>query len=195
VNNSPILWSTVSDGADGLVATEDVVIVIGNEVISAFDLRTGELRWESGMSDTSGPTAAAITSDGLVVVAPPFEAIQAFDLSSGEPRPAPDEVIVLEADDGRLPEGYEFDAAGLRYAGATIWSEKTEAAPFVKRLGDLTIINNFDHGLRVVDDYGRVLAAPTLGPREYDEVPILVSGNFAMTVAVDGVLYVVSEQR
>ena len=144
------------------------------------------------MTDTSGPTPVVITTDGKVVVAPASEAQQAFDLVTGAPTTVPAGLAIPTSDTSEgLPPGYALDGNKLTYNGTSIWSEPATAGLFVARLGVLTIINDTDQGLRVVDDDGVILAAPSFGRREYDAVPILVDGTVAVTVAADGMLYAV----
>jgi hypothetical protein len=191
---SPILWSTQTDPPDGLAATPESIIVVGCETIAAFDRASGTAIWSIGMSDTSGPTPVVVTPEGIIVVAPPYEAVQAFDVATGETRSVPDGVhlpAVLAAD--LLPDGYTFDAAGIAYHGKVVWHEQTSRCPAVARLGDLAVINDFNHGLRVVDDLGSVRAAPELGPRECDGSPILITDDVAVVVTSDSVLYAIRE--
>lgn len=144
------------------------------------------------MSDTAGQTPVVVTPDGVVVVAPPFEEVQAFDAATGAARPVPVDVSVPgPVRDERLPDGYRFDDAGLTWHGSVVWSEASSSVPFVARLGAVTVINDFESGLRVVDDLGAVLISPPLGRRNYDETRVVVHGRMAAVVAADGCLYVI----
>lgn len=190
---SPIVWSVVSDPADGMVATPDVIIVVGEESITAFDRTTGQVRWSNTMSDTSGPTPVVVTPAGLVVVLPPYENVQAFDVATGKEAAVPPDVDkppppTVE----RLPTGYSVNASGLSYQGQLIWPTQSTSNAFVGRVGDLSVINDNNQGLRVVDDAGTVLVAPPLGQPEYDAVRVLVDGETAFTVTADGRLYAIN---
>ena len=72
-----------------------------------------------------------------------------------------------------------------------IWPGFDDAEAWAARVGALTVITSFDAGVRIVDDAGTVLAAPPLGEPSFDEVPILVDGDHAFVVAVDGVLHAI----
>jgi outer membrane protein assembly factor BamB len=179
-----------------MAATADSIIVAGSEVVTAFDRTTGETRWSSSMSDTSGATPVVVTADGVVVVAPGFEPVQAFDLATGEPASVPAGIsLPAPQRPPRLPTGYATGPEGLTYHGKVIWSEPTDGDFYVARLGDLTVISDSDRGLRLVGDDGSVLAAPKFGRREYDAVPVLVDGPVAVTVTADGVLYAIGPAR
>lgn len=180
-----------------MAVTRGSIVVVSSEVITAFDRGTGGVLWSSGMSATSGPTWVIVTPDGVVVVAPQYEDVQAFDLETGDPMPVPAGIDIPDEPEWShsLPAGYTFEGGSLCYQERVIWSGPTTADPSIARVGDLTVINDFENGLRIVGDDGTVLAAPELGAREYDEGSVFVDGDVAVTVTSDGVLYAISSAR
>lgn len=191
---SLIDWSSPSDCPDGLAVSADSVVVFGCEVVSSFDRSTGALRWSSPMSDTSGFTPSSITPTGVIVIAPEFEPVQAFDLDSGTEVFPPDAAEPPDLPPTQLPEGYRFDNGDLTYNGTVVWTSSTSEVPFVGRLGTATIINDFDLGLSIVDDQGTILDSPPLGRRDYDTSPVVIDHDQAFVVTADGVLYAIESR-
>jgi hypothetical protein len=187
---SPLRWSAVTEGYDGVVITNDAVVVISPEVITAYELASGRVRWQSDMSDTSGWTPALVVG-GVLVVAPPHEEVQAFDLVSGEAVRAVPPYTLPPTFRRELPEGYAYADGALTYRGQTLRTNGGDSALSVGRVGNLTVVNDLGQGLKVLDDQGKLLVAPLLGFRQFDEGPVIVQGDIAVTATSDGVLHLI----
>jgi hypothetical protein len=192
-----VRWRAESEGADGMLVSGDALYVAGPFVVTAFDTESGEVLWEAELSDTSGVTPMARAGD-VVVVAPEFEGVQAFDARTGEPAAydgeAPDEPYA----DFELPQGYRYARGELSFDGAVLWTGgDRELAPQVGRLGRMTIVNDFDDGLSVVADDGEVLFHAGLGTPMFDESAVLVveREGVAFALTADGKLWAIQEPR
>ena len=175
-----ILWSHPCDGIDGVAATADTIVLQGGEVLAAFDLATGEYRWEEIIHDAAGIPAPVLIVDSTVVAEPSApETLVAFDLYSGEARPAPDDPA-LWLGNGTEPAQ---EAAGVK----VVWPEWK--GPTVAEANGFTIENSSDNGLRVLDASGKVVLAPRLGRREFHMSPIVLIDRRVVTMTSDGILY------
>src|SRR5688572_13292443 len=88
------LWNRMTDGADGLLLTQTMVIVVSSELLTALDVATGEIAWDASSPSTAGPTPAAVTREDVVLVA--YDSgVQAFDLGTGAELDAPKDVVGL----------------------------------------------------------------------------------------------------
>jgi PQQ-like domain len=188
-----VRWHAEHEGVDGMLATPDVLFVVGPFVVTAFDAATGSIVWQSEMeADTSGITPLALTDD-LLVVAPAFEELQAFDAATGEPAEYSGSVPSDLYADFELPAGYSFADGALSLNGTTIWSQGSDLPPQVGPLDDRTIVNDFDAGLSVVTDRGEVLFHTEPGEPFYDESAVLVDREHAVayTFTADGALWAI----
>jgi outer membrane protein assembly factor BamB len=193
-----VRWQGQSDGADGMLVSGDALYVAGPFVVTAFDTDSGEVQWEAEMSDTSGVTPMARDGD-VVVVAPEFEGVQAFDARTGEPATYRGEPPSEPYADFELPPGYRYTGGKLRFDGTVVWTGgdpyDPDYAPQVGRLGRMTIVNDFYNGLTVVADDGDVLFHAELGAPMYDESAVLVVARegVAFTLTADGKLWAVQD--
>jgi hypothetical protein len=172
-----------------MLSTDQLLIVAAPEILDAFDRHTGVLVWQTSMSDTSGWTPMTVAGQ-VVVVAPPYEQIQAFDLTSGRAVPVPQGVASSFPPPPQLPDGYRFDGTTLRYHGQRIWKGIASTA-FVRRVGSLTVVDDFAKGLAVVDDGGDVIDAPAF-ERHGDNQLVIVDGSTAFAAGGDDKLYAIA---
>jgi hypothetical protein len=195
-----IKWKCPVDGCDGLVVTPQLVIIVSPEQLRAFERSTGAVRWAADMSDTAGSVRGGII-DGMVVVAPDFEEIQAFALadgSSGFPGIVDREAlpeISTPAYERPIPPGLKFDdrTATLSRNGVVFWSGKVgrfpRYIPLIAAIGETVVLNDFDRGLQVFDVEGRTLLDLPLGRRNYPEAGLVVDDDEVITMTADGTLY------
>jgi hypothetical protein len=190
--NPVVRWRVESGGADGMLATDDVLFVVSPELVEAFDTATSALLWRSQMSDTSGTTPVALI-DEVLVVAPQFEDVQAFDTRTGAHVTYSGRVPIEPYADFQLPEGYAYADPVLTFDGRSIWRDGSESAPQVGRLNELTIVNDFDTGLSVISDDSKVLFHSDPGEPFFDESAVLVdeSNGAAFTATADGILWAI----
>jgi hypothetical protein len=191
---SPILWSTepVVEGADALVAAGGSVITIGPSSIQAFDPRTGTSRWYAEGPETAPDVRVEVVDGEVLVVKAAYEPAMAFDLGTGEVvEPVPGGGVRAPPTTP-LPTGYRWAGTALSRSGREIWHGESTLEPMVGRVGEWTVVNDFETGLTVVDDDGTTLASAPLGTPNWDPSPVLVSGRTAYAVTVDGVLHAIS---
>jgi outer membrane protein assembly factor BamB len=155
MSDGTVRWQAEHEGADGMLATTDVLFVVGPEVVTAFDTSSGSVLWEAEMSDTSGVTPMALVSD-VLVVAPDFEEIQAFDPETGASvtysGSAPTELYA----DFELPLATPIRM--VRWHGTA--QRSGQRVRVCRRLvGSVQwrSFNDFETGLSVVSDHGDVL--------------------------------------
>lgn len=179
----------MTDGADGIVVGPSAIILVAPEVISAFDRQSGNLLWSRSMTDT-GPNTPVLIDGDLVVVAPADEVVQAFDLATGAPRPVPSDVSAPppQPPSPKLPDGYSFENGELSFGERVIWSGGGAEEPFARRLGNLTVINDDEYGLVVVDDLGTVLKDLPITGRNVDATPPIIDGSEIIAVTSEGAL-------
>lgn len=203
VPGSPmIVWQVDEVCADSLIASDRIVVANCDGGVQAHARSDGTFLWGAESND-DGQSIPGITEDEVVVYTPLYDAQPlAFDGRTGEEVEVPTAGVRTTYTgfeppaDEVLPPGYSYDDRGLNYRETLIWAggrpdeTGTGLGPYVHRQGGVTVINDFETGMRVVADDGTVLLAPALGPLWYGSSPVWDLGDGEAAVATtDGVLY------
>lgn len=197
-----VVWQIEQECADSILASDRIVVVNCDGIVSAHDRLDGSFLWAFETGD-DGQATPGITADETVVYAP-FDSPQfarALDGRTGLEVAVPTSGVRTTytafdlPDDEVLPSGYSYDSAGLRYGEVVIWPggapDVTGIGPFVHRQSDATIINDSTTGLRVVADDGTVQLERPVGTRSFDASPVWDIGHGHVALAAsDGILYV-----
>lgn len=185
------VWTQVTDGADGLLLTDTMVIVVSSETLTVLNLANGDVVWDASTPSTSRVTPAWATPEGLLLVGYDI-GVHAFELETGvEVEPPPEAIEPAVQLVPGLPSGYEHSDGTLSYRGRRIWTGGTRA-PCVARVADATIVNDFASGVSVIEDSGVVVYDPPLGQREFDSTMPAIRGGVAAVVAPDGLLHLLA---
>lgn len=148
-------WETPIERPLGLVLGPDVVVVAGTSTLAAFDVATGDARWDREIEPAVARTPMSVDGD-IVVIARPAGRSLAFSLADGEPvdgyrGPVPAEVTVPST-----PEGYTYHPGPgeLRYEGRVVMSgfDSVMIPGVIGRVDGFTILSRFDRLLVIADD-------------------------------------------
>lgn len=181
------------EGAEMIAVHNGRIIVLHDFRLSAVDL-AGRGLWESepGDFESSGSAVLAFTDDTVVVEG--GGTTKAYDLRTGDSRPVPTGLVYPPSKQSVLLPGYTADDGVLRYEGRALAELEPTSFPEVGRLGNVTIINDFELGLFAVDDSGTELLRVDMGEGEhfFDNCNIVIVDGLAVTVGSDGVVYAFS---
>ena len=162
----------------------------------------GAYLWGAESND-DGQATPGITADDTVVYTPFYSPRSpvAYAGPSGDEVDVPVEGVRTTytgfdpPDEEVLPAGYSYGPMGLTYQETLIWPggapDVTGIGPYVHRQAGVTVISDFETGLRVVADDGEVLLAPAMGDRRMvTNSPVWDVGHDQAAVAsADGVFY------
>lgn len=195
-----VVWQVSDLCADSTVASDRIVVANCDGGVQAHARSDGTFLWGAVAND-DGQSVPGITDDEVIVYSPFYGAQYsvAFDGSTGEEVEVPTSGVQTTytgfdaPTDEVLPPGYSFDERGLSHRGTVIWPggrpDVTGLGTYVHRQSGVTVINDFETGLRVVDDDGNVLLEPERAGRIYTNSPVWDIGNDQAVVSDGGSLY------